>query len=152
SELKKNKLKIYTARKKKNSFNELSHNIPSDATYWNFPTLLDVSLFVQDESTRVIEFPISLKRKPNKVYALNVGVRHGLDDSGDKGLYVKVLDINKNQLISFYSSEKGWKWDVLENLNQEDFIVSIEDLDTSFKNMNSGNKAQIKVNLVEKLM
>ncbi|PMG80441.1 hypothetical protein BCU84_03630 [Shewanella sp. 10N.286.51.B7] len=149
AEFQKHNLKVFTAKKAKKSKNDLTKTVPIASLNWNFLTLVNETVFIKNKSTRVIQFPFAFESRDDKNYALNIGIKHGLDDYGDKGLYVHILDKNKNLLSSFFSKEKTWKWKTLNNLNTDEYIVSIEDKDTSFINKSPGNKAQIKVNLVE---
>ena len=146
----KSKLKIYAPYTKKIPSNVLSSKIPLDAITWQFTNILDEKVSVINEATRVIEFPISITGKKGKDYALNIGIRHASDDVGDKGLEVHLNDDKSNKLISFFSKEKGWYWEMIEISDLERFILSVHDKDTSFTGKYPGNKAQVKVNLVEK--
>ncbi|MCL1068833.1 hypothetical protein L2735_18860 [Shewanella olleyana] len=149
AEFKKHDLTVFTAKKAKKPKNNLSKSVPAASLNWKFSTLVNETVFIKNETTRIIQFPFAFENSNDKSYALNVGIKHGLDDYGDKGLYVNILDKNENLLYSFFSKEKTWKWKTLNNLNKDEYIVSIEDKDTSFSSKSPGNKAQIKINLVE---
>ncbi|MCL1045961.1 hypothetical protein L2737_11555 [Shewanella electrodiphila] len=150
AEFQKHDFKVYTSTKRKVPSNVLSAGIPLEATSWKFTTLIDKNVYINNPSTRVIEFPISINHQKGKSYALNIGLRHGIDDSGDKGLEVHLYNKNRNKLKSFFSKNKGWKWKTTELNEFENLIISIVDKDTSFSGKYPGNKAQLKVNLVEK--
>ena len=88
------------------------------------------------DSNKSIDFNFNIIKQSNSNRLL-IGLRHGYDDIGDKGLFFKVED-NKSCLYRGFSDKKGWEWFYLNNI-EGSFNLKLIDKDTN------GNKGSIKI-------
>ena len=78
---------------------------------------------------------------------LQIGVVHSIDEWGDKGLEVQVLDRDGNPVHSQFISDKGTIWvrcPVKENTR---YMVQLYDKDTQLGDQRPGNQGSISVRL-----
>ena len=70
-------------------------------TNCHFTTLLPKEPFlINTKKTRTLKFLIKLPKKTNKDDILKIGIYHGYDDSGDKGVNFRLLDEKENLLMA----------------------------------------------------
>ena len=151
SMFKKNGFKVYTAKKPKIDEFDFTKDASESVANWNFTTLLPEEPFViNSEKTRTLPFSIKLPKKRNKNDVLRIGIYHGYDDSGDKGVNFRLLDEEENLLMADSAKSKNWQWfEVVIGKNIE-LILYIEDYDTKLTGRYPGNCGSVKATLVSK--
>ena len=144
-------LKVYTAKKPKTDAFDLTGDVTEDAVNWHFtPVLTEESFVVRDEESRTLRLPIRLPQTITQDCALRIGVYHGYDDSGDKGLKFRLIDTEGNELINGFTKSKNWQWFETTLGVSKEAILFLEDHDTKFTGKYPGNGGAVKATVVSR--
>ena len=85
--LKKHGFKVYTAYKPKTDAHDLAKGVLPEHLELEFRTVLPETAFqIVDERARSRHYAISVPRMPGAEFRLRIGIEHGYDDSGDRGV------------------------------------------------------------------
>jgi len=120
----------------------------SKKKYIRYQTLLDKKFSINKKNGRKIEFILNIPYIDihNMIF---IGVFNGHDNSGDKGLNIKLLTIGNKCIFSEFSDDLHWQWFKIPSPKTKDIKVIVEDLDTNFTGKYSGNGGRIKIILGE---
>ena len=100
---------------------------------------------------RIQKFSITIPPKIRKEDYVKLGIYHGADNSGDKGVSFKVKNLRGYTLLEGFSRSKTWEWFTLKNISSSRvFNIFMEDNDTIFTGKHPGNKGKLKVILIQK--
>ena len=112
----------------------------------SFTSLLPESTFLISKKVgRTQEFQFVLPTEIESKGMLKIGIYGGADDSGDGGVSFHIHNKNGKKILTGFSNAKGWEWFSLEPKDVREFILTIEDSDTSFIGKYPGNGGQVKV-------
>jgi len=146
---KKNGLKVYVAKKPKTAEFDLAGDVAENAMDWHFETVLAEQPFsIGDEGSRILRFPIKLPRTVPPGCALRIGIHHGNDDSGDKGLRFRLVDAEGNELAAGFVKSKRWEWFETPLGTEQKRVLFLEDSDTKFAGKYPGNGGAVKATVV----
>ncbi|MEM7165572.1 MAG: glycerophosphodiester phosphodiesterase family protein [Planctomycetota bacterium] len=145
--LRKHDFRVYTALKPKTAEFDLAAGTPPPAGV-RFRTVVAETDFVISQSAgRTVEFPISLPDTRGSGFKLRVGIEHGYDDTGDKGVRFRLRGEPEKDLLREFSKAKGWRWFELPLESLSDLTLVVEDEDTKLSGRHPGNRGRVKVTL-----
>jgi len=126
-------LRVFTSMRRKVAKHDLIGGVKRLNPLPRFHTAVEEQGFsVRDEASRVLDFPVKFPLLAGGMGILRVGVFHGDDDSGDKGVRVKLLDGEGNVIAGRLAKGKGWEWFEVPVAGRKDLVVRVEDKDTKF--------------------
>jgi hypothetical protein len=146
---KRNGFKVYTAEKPKTDEFDLTGDTTENAVNRHFTTVFtEASFVVSDEETRTLRFPIRLPETTTRACALRIGIYHGYDNYGDKGLKFRLIDAEGNELMTGFTNSKNWQWfETILGVSKQP-ILFLEDHDTNFTGKYPGNGGAVKATVV----
>jgi hypothetical protein len=114
---------------------------------WSQTLVARRDFVIQSEKDRVLEFPLRAPTPPEGRPVIHIGIGHGVDDTGDKGLWYRLVDDNGAVFSSRFIRSKGVYWVSRAVPPGSHWTLLIEDLDTSFGGPNPGNVGTIEVHV-----
>jgi hypothetical protein len=100
---------------------------------------------IKQESERKFEYPIAIDDYGAKSVVLRIGVSGGVDDSGDKGAWLYLIDADRKVIKKQFMETDKIEW-INANVQQGQlYYVAIEDTDTVLNGDNPGNAGSIEV-------
>lgn len=87
-------------------------------------------------------------RKVPSGSVLRIGIHHGYDDTGDKGVTFALVDSNNHTVLSAFSDYQVWQWFDIPFTSINGLTLIVEDQDTSFKGKHPGNGGKVKVEVL----
>ena len=143
--LKKHDFRVYTARKPKTDRFDLAGDMQASPRLQFRTVLSEADFEISKSDARSIQFPISVPAIDGSDVKLRVGIEHGYDDSGDRGVRFRVVSGAEAELLSEVSKARGWKWFELPLQSRSSLTLVVEDEDTSLSGSYPGNKGRVKV-------
>jgi glycerophosphoryl diester phosphodiesterase len=125
---------------------EFTQNLFEDMLFSQVNVVLAETYFNIKNTKRRKDFLITFSNSIQKNSIIKIGIYHGADNTGDKGLYVKIKNLKETTtLMQGFSDSTGWKWFSFNNASSKSFKVIIEDLDTKLEGKYPGNAGKIKI-------
>jgi len=78
---------------------------------------------------------------------LAIGVAHMVDGTGDGGMYVNLINYNGRIVMRRFGKAGGWLWFGHPVLAETDWVVVLEDTDSSLTSAHPGNGGEVQVKL-----
>jgi hypothetical protein len=143
--------KVYTAAKPKTDEFDLTKDADPEAATWRFTTVLREEHFViRDQASRTLSYPVALPGEVSQGSSLRVGIYHGYDDAGDKGLRFRLADKRGAELLAGFAATDGWQWFEVPLGTNTGLTLYLEDFDTEFSGEHPGNGGAVKATIVVK--
>ena len=105
------------------------------------------SFSINSEKARILEYPFRAPTLKSGRVAIHIGVGHGVDDTGDKGLWCRLVDTNGAVVSSRFVQSEGVYWISRVVPPGSQWTLLIEDLDTTFGEPNPGNPGTVEVHV-----
>jgi hypothetical protein len=103
---------------------------------------------VRDEATRTLRYPIAIPTLYDGSKAiLQIGVAHGADDNGDKGVTYALESAGGQTIQRGFLSASDYEWIKYPAKSDEKLVFLLEDKDTSFETEHPGNGGHIQIEL-----
>ena len=99
--------------------------------------------------TREGQMPIRFNWVKDREHALRIGIQHGYDDVGDKGMTFEVKTKSGELVLEGFAGNKNWEWFQSSSLESNELIITVKDRDTKFSGRFPGNYGRLKVNLIK---
>ncbi len=111
--------------------------------------LSETNFNIKNTEKRTVGFLVTLEDSIHLNSIIKIGIYHGADNTGDKGLYFKIKNLKENTtLMQGFSNGSRWQWFSFNYISDKPFKITIEDLDTRFDDKYPGNAGKIKVILI----
>ncbi|MAG56353.1 MAG: hypothetical protein CMJ83_08695 [Planctomycetes bacterium] len=125
-----------------------SHSTTHSAAQFRESTLIARTGFhINDDAKRALPFPIEIPGKPTDRAWLRYAVGDGHDDSGDRGLTVRLLDAAGKTIHEAHHGGKDDLWHEIDVRGGDRLTLVVEDQDTRLGGPSSGNDGTILVKL-----
>jgi hypothetical protein len=111
--------------------------------------LLNAKWTVSSDKNRVQKWSVVIPACDSERATIRIGLGHGADDSGDRGIEYRLLTGNGQKVLEGFSKEGGDKWITHPVKAGEKYTFVIADKDTTFDGKFPGNGGNIKINLEE---
>jgi len=122
---------------------EYTQSIGDEVTNMDYKIILSEKKFaINAKRKRTIHYPFDI---PKNIDSVLIGIYHAKDNTGDKGLFVKVK--NKHNKLLFYKfvDQRYWKWLAIDHLDAKRYTLILEDNDTKLTGGHPGNGGIIKI-------
>ncbi len=118
-----------------------------DVLFPQVNVLLPESNFnIKNAQKRKVDFLLTFPNNIQKNSTIKVGIYHGADNTGDKGIYFKIKNLKETTtMMHGFSDSAGWQWFSFNNTSYKSFKIIIEDLDTNLSGKYPGNAGKIKI-------
>lgn len=104
---------------------------------------------VSSDNNRVQKWQVEIPDYKNSKGSLRIGLRHGADDSGDKGIEYRLLTYLGEKVAEGFSDKDGYVWIEHPVKPGEKYTFVIADRDTTFIGRYPGNGGDVKIDLEE---
>jgi hypothetical protein len=102
--------------------------------------------YINSEENRTMRFPLRIPPLPSADCELAIGATEMTDDTGDGGMYCKVLDQDGKELLNQFSNCGGnMTWFKIRVKPDAPYTLIMEDLDTSLTGAHPGNHFSFEV-------
>lgn len=146
--LKRHRFKVFTALKPKTAANDLARLDGAVEGGRRFRTVLAETPFqIKTADARTVRFPVALPSLKGSAFAVRVGIEHGYDDTGDRGVRFRLSNGAGEVLLNGFSRARGWQWFEVPVDPAAELTLAVEDRDTRLTGRHPGNGGRVKVNL-----
>jgi hypothetical protein len=122
---------------------------PRDAPAISSPRdLLSTQSFaIANPVERQLTYAIRVPKMSTGTGVLEIAVEHMYDDSGDRGMYVKLFDHRRRLVSQKFGNSKGWSLFRRQVPGETDWFVILEDRDAKVATATPGNGGRIRVTI-----
>jgi len=106
---------------------------------------------IHNEETRVLRYPIDIPPYDGTGSILTIGIAHGADDAGDKGLNYELQSPEGQILQRGFLQSDDYEWIKYPADAGQKLVLLLKDADTSFEGNTPGNggRLQIEVEVIK---
>ncbi len=141
--------RVYTPLLPKTAAFDQVADAPRDRSKDEFRTVIDEREFrLGANGTRTLRIPLPLPPAEGTDHRLRVGIHHGYDDTGDRGVRVRLTDAGGRVRWSGFSRSRQWQWFETPLADGSSLTLEVEDLDTRVTGENPGNAGRVAATLV----